>query len=31
MIMTTCGDKIDDVISTQVRAFHRFTLLCLQA
>jgi hypothetical protein len=31
MIMTTRGDKIDDVISTQVRALHRFTLLCLQA
>jgi hypothetical protein len=31
MIVTTCGDKIDDVIGTQVRALDRFTLLGLQA
>jgi hypothetical protein len=31
MIMTKRGDKIDDIISTQIRALHRFNALCLQA
>jgi hypothetical protein len=31
VIVTTCGDKINDVISIQVRALHHFALLFLEA